>query len=493
MSNMEGVVKKDSDSEFSSESKDAVYNALSSAIQCQTLSLDSSTNDEKKKPFIQLHQNLKNIFPTVYEKVLVADDFFYIFGWNCHISSPGVICHAHLDVVSVSTKTEEDWKHPAFSGKITDDRVWGRGSLDNKASSVLWLQTWNLLIEEGFEPTIPMYLVLTHDEEIGGQNGSKRVNEWFEENKVQIDSLFDEGLIFGKGLFPGVKETTALIALAEKGRVVVDVRLKPRQGGHASMPPYHSPITDLADAVKRIRKNPMKPHPTIGAHLLASAFVPTAPSSSMGSRFLKGILYQMVFCFAFALFYLFSEIFRKKLPKVYSLLATTIAPISLECSSTCSNVIPSSGVVSCDCRIHPGDSIEVLVAHLEKTVNRTKGEKFTVTVDQSDAREPVGATPHTTAQYRAVAAAAVAAYPGALPVPALMVAGTDTYNYRHLAKNIFRFLPFALTQEEIDTIHGVNESVRKEELVRGLVYYRTLLKDFAGGSSSSSAAEKKSV
>jgi carboxypeptidase PM20D1 len=45
--------------------------------------------------------------------------------------------YAHLDVVPVDDAPL--WEHPPFEGHIADGFVWGRGSLDAKVRSILFV------------------------------------------------------------------------------------------------------------------------------------------------------------------------------------------------------------------------------------------------------------------------------------------------------------------------------------------------------------------
>ena len=50
-----------------------------------------------------------------------------------------------------------------------------------------------------------------------------------------------------------------------------------------------------------------------------------------------------------------------------------------------------------------------------------------------------------------------ATFPEALVSPYLTLGGTDSKNFDGLAKQTYRFLPIALTPEDLPRIHGINE------------------------------------
>ncbi|MGZ3921891.1 MAG: M20/M25/M40 family metallo-hydrolase, partial [Bacteroidia bacterium] len=45
-------------------------------------------------------------------------------------NKPNIVFLNHIDVVPVDDK--KDWRYPPFSGKIVNDTLWGRGTLDMK-------------------------------------------------------------------------------------------------------------------------------------------------------------------------------------------------------------------------------------------------------------------------------------------------------------------------------------------------------------------------
>ena len=90
----------------------------------------------------------------------------------------------HLDTVTV-----ENMVDPPFDGRIQDGHVWGRGSLDTKASLGVicaLLESWKAVGLRA-EPTI--LVVGTVGEEAGGLLGARRFREWAESRELIIDQL----------------------------------------------------------------------------------------------------------------------------------------------------------------------------------------------------------------------------------------------------------------------------------------------------------------
>jgi succinyl-diaminopimelate desuccinylase len=80
----------------------------------------------------------------------------------------------HIDVVPEGKP--EGWKYPAYSGKIIEGKVWGRGSSDMKGSCGAAMVSARILSELRRVPNTCEFW-FTADEEIGGGAGAKWLSE----------------------------------------------------------------------------------------------------------------------------------------------------------------------------------------------------------------------------------------------------------------------------------------------------------------------------
>lgn len=95
-----------------------------------------------------------------------------------------VTVDVHLDTVGVEHMTD-----PAFDGRIEGDRVWGRGSVDTKATLPIVLSVLEELHANGERPTPTVNVVGTVSEEIGGLIGAKGYREWLEKHGAHVDQI----------------------------------------------------------------------------------------------------------------------------------------------------------------------------------------------------------------------------------------------------------------------------------------------------------------
>ena len=71
-------------------------------------------------------------------------------------------------MVPVNPDTVDEWTHPPFSGHFDGERIWGRGSSDDKSGLIGIMSTIESLLERNFQPTRGVVLAFGFDEEVSG-------------------------------------------------------------------------------------------------------------------------------------------------------------------------------------------------------------------------------------------------------------------------------------------------------------------------------------
>jgi len=86
---------------------------------------------------------------------------------------PKMMMYSHYDTVPAGDP--DAWDYPAFSGKIADGYLWGRGSQDNKIATCGLTMAYRALKELGLQ--LNGQLIFTHvaDEEKGGRYGFQEI------------------------------------------------------------------------------------------------------------------------------------------------------------------------------------------------------------------------------------------------------------------------------------------------------------------------------
>ena len=70
--------------------------------------------------------------------------------------------------------------------------------------------------------------------------------------------------------------------------------------------------------------------------------------------------------------------------------------------------------------------------------------------------------------------------PRAVIAPFLVIGATDSRQFAHLTDAIVRFMPVAMTTQDLAGIHGVDERISVHDYGRMIAYYRNVIRVAAG-------------
>ena len=439
---------------------------LSKAVQLRTI---SHIDPEKIDPaqFIAFHKFLKNSYPNLHNSLRLdtINDYSLLYKWQG--SDPDlepVLLIAHQDVVPVEHETENKWTHDAFSGKIFDGFIWGRGTLDDKGCLIALMEAVEMLIKLKFSPRRSVYLAFGHDEEIGGQEGAAKIAAHLKENGVQVAFVIDEGLTLLKKDLSPAKRKTALIGLSEKGYVTLIITANSK-GGHSSMPPPKTAIGSLARAICRLEVHQM-PTKLCGPAVKLFNFIgPEMP-----------ILHKCLFANLWA----FKHIVISQLKKVNTtnaLVRTACAPTMIK-GGVKENILPGQAHVFVNVRILPGDSISSVVAHARKVINDPAIE-VGIHSGAYDA-EPSPEANVGSFGFKTIRRTIHEIFKDTIVAPGLVVGATDSRHYTSISENIYRFVPYNLGRADTERIHGIDERIAIEDYVKLIQFYAQLIRNFDG-------------
>ena len=433
----------------------AATDALQKLVQCKTVSnVDPSLEDDKE--FEKLISLLPQLYPNVWAVCTIRQlpDRALLLRWPGKRDTAPSVMMAHYDVVSAD---EEKWDKPPFAGIIEDGVLWGRGTLDTKATFNGALCAADTLIAQNFQPDNDVYFAFSGGEEINGK-GADNIVDYFIANGIQPALVLDEGGAVVENVFPGVKAPCGLIGIAEKGMINVEYKVL-SSGGHASAPPTKTPITTLSKACLDVRKHPFKMHITKPA---AEMFDTLGRHSS----FLYKIIFANLWCFGWVI----DLLGKTGGGEMNALVRTTTAFTQME-GSTGRNVLPTEAKLISNMRLNPADSVQSAVAHLKKAVDN---EDVVITV--LEANEPSRISETNCPAWDAVATTVLETWPGCIVAPYLMVQCSDSRCYGRISDHAYRFCAMDMTAEERKSIHGNNEKIRLESIAKTVEFYIRLLK-----------------
>ncbi len=64
--------------------------------------------------------------------------------------------------------------------------------------------------------------------------------------------------------------------------------------------------------------------------------------------------------------------------------------------------------------------------------------------------------------------------------PYLMVAAADARHFQELTEDVYRFMPFRLSPNDLEGIHGTNERVSVKGLAEAVGFYVQLIRNAVG-------------
>jgi len=443
----------------------AVARRVSRALQFRTISRQEAPIRDPLV-FEQFIGWLEGSYPEVHaalRRERIAD-YTLLYEWRG--SEPElkpIFITAHYDVVPVLAGTEADWEHDPFGGAIADGYVWGRGALDDKGPLITMLEAVTLLLRGGFAPERTVYLCFGHDEERGGYEGAASVTARLREKGVRLAWTLDEGSFLIQGMSAGVAVPIAVISVAEKGGVSLDLVAR-ADGGHSSMPPPHTAVGIVAQAIVRLENAPVPGGLDDVSEAMFGGIA--RHSSSLMSRVL------------FANTWLFGSLLESvvgRSPAGNAMMRTTTAATMFSGSEK-ANVLPIEARAKVNFRLHPRDTEDDVLAHAIAVIDDDRIE-----ISKTGIRRDASAVSSTDAQgYLDISTVTRQVFPDAAVVPGLTVGGTDSHHYHHVADDSYRYHPMILMSKDTTRVHGTNERVSIENLERATVFYAQLIETSAG-------------
>ena len=434
--------------------QDAAITALQKLVQCKTVSDYDPANEDEAE-----FQKLIDLLPGLYPKVFATCEFqklpnrALLLRWKGKSDKNPSVMMSHYDVVPVR---EDLWEKPPFDGIIEDGVLWGRGTLDTKATLNGALFAANTLMEQGFVPENDVYFAFSGGEEVNGLGAVNIVN-YFAANGITPALVVDEGGAVVENVFPGVKVPCGMVGIGEKG--MMNVRYTVHSGGgHASAPPVKTPITTLASACRKVVDNPFKMNINKPAALMFDTL-------ARHSTFLYKLIFSNLWCFQPVL----DLICKKSGGEMNALVRTTTAFTQAQ-GSKARNVIPAEASLVSNMRLNPSDSVAEAEAYLKKVVADSSVE-----LEVLESCEPSPISETDCDSYYKVADAVAETWRGCVVTPYLMVQCSDSRHYRDISRHVYKFSAMDLTAEERKTIHGNNERIRLESIGKAVEFYIRLL------------------
>jgi carboxypeptidase PM20D1 len=441
--------------------RDAMAKRLSDAIQIKTISFPEPAAAAAEE-FHQFHDFLAESFPRVHRQLTreTVNTYSLLYTWKGKDARlKPLMLMGHMDVVPVEQATEKHWTHPPYSGAIADGYVWGRGAMDDKAGVLGPLEAVENLLREGFEPQRTIYLAFGHDEEIGGADGAGKIADLLRSRGIELEFVLDEGMNVVESIIPGIAAPAALIGIAEKGYVSLELTVE-SAGGHSSTPPPRTTIGILSSAIHRLEASPFPSRLNLPTRKMLEF---TGPEMAWHKRIV------------FANLWLFDPLVRGELarsPLTDATIRTTQAVTIFE-AGVKENILPTKARAVVNFRVLPGETIDGVTDRVRKVIDNpeVKITPLPIRVDPSPVSDTEGQA------FKTVQRSITQVMPKVLVAPALLVAATDSRHYVKLSRNIFRFLPITIRPGDAKRYHGVDERISLRDYERCVGFYAQLIRN----------------
>ncbi|KAJ5162200.1 Peptidase M20 [Penicillium capsulatum] len=504
-------------------------NRLSRAVQVPTTVGDFAMDpyDESFEPIVHFQVLLKELFPLVHKRAKLDHinrlGLVYTFQGIDTTRKP-LLFMAHQDVVPIDDPS--DWTHPPFAGVFDGEWIWGRGASDCKNVLIGLLSVLEDLVSQDWKPQRTVVLAFGFDEESHGFLGAGSIAPALEKKygKDSFEFILDEG---GMGLqsLGDASDSTgevvyALPGVGEKGSLDLALDLAV-PGGHSSIPPAHTGIGIMSEIIYELERQELftaqlEPwHPSHGMLQCQTQYSPQHVEPWLADKLAEGNAAALAEAMA-----------ESRGPKVRYTLQTSQAADLIR-GGVKTNALPEkiSAVVNYRVALHQTPeqlrsraeriiqpiaarhNITLHIAFPDTTPSANDPSERTLTIrplSKPLVPAPLSPTGPLTskvwARFAGVTRSVFESHPNPLKTssatsrdphranandtPTVVVAGdimtgnTDTRFYWSLSENIYRWSPSRVGGTF--NIHTVDERIRLDVHLEGMMLYYDLIRSFDG-------------
>ena len=425
---------------------------FSRMLQCATVSVKDSFDDTE---FAKLRSVVEEDFPLLHqaaERTILADDcwMYKIPGKD---TGRNILLMSHHDVVPADT----DWTMPAFDGIIKDGKVYGRGAADTKGSLCAILFAAEEMLREGIVPPVNLYIVSSHNEELGG-NGMSATLEYCQAKGITFQVILDEGGAIVEPPLAGMDcEMCAMVAVHEKGRLKLRCTAW-NESSHVSLTAFKgNPVERMAQFIREIttknifirRLNPQT----------RSMFAALAPYCGLPMKVLLSNLW------------LFGGLLTRVLPKLN---ATAGGMVGTTCNfqqiqgSTNDKVCTSSVMLR---NINEEDLKADFAAF------KAVADKYDITLE-TEREEYYAPADMSSPAYAYTMDCLQKVFPRFPAAPYILPAGTDAWRLTPVCNCVLRFAPTRMSKQQLGSIHAADENLDISAVAEAAAFYKYFVENY---------------
>jgi len=249
------------------------------------------------------------------------------------------------------------------------------------------------------------------------------------------------------------------VGIAEKGYVSLKLTTK-AVGGHSSMPPKHSALGVIAQALVDLES---KPFP---ANLDYSKKMFNNIGPAMGG----------VNRAVFANMWITSPLVESILSGSKTTNATirTTTAVTMAKGSSKDNILPSEASAVVNFRIMPGETVQSVTEYVKDVINN---EQISIASVEGFGNNPSSVSVSDNENFALIKNSIyrVTQDQDLIVTPYLVMGGTDAKHFSGLSDSIYRFAFNRFQPETLERMHGINEQIKVDDYVDVVRFFRELI------------------
>lgn len=369
-------------------------------------------------------------------------------------NEPALVLLSHIDVVPADANY---WDFDPLSGAEKDGYIYGRGAIDTKGLGITQLQAFLALHASGKKLKRDVIFMATADEEAGGFFGAG----WLVENRPEI--FKGVGYLINEGGSGRVTSDKPVFRVEVTQKVPLWLRLTATDTpGHGSSPRLTSSVTRILRAGQRIADTTFEYRvvPAVRNLFQSSAEFREGELRTKLERIDESIKDTT-----------FMTALQLREPGSVALLHNTCSITRLSGSNKI-NVVPPTASIEIDCRLLPDQSPDEFLSELEHIVNDKNITietlmRFTPAVSSTD-----------TPLFESIERVLTLHYENMKVVPSVSTGFTDSHFFRDINITSYGFGPFLFGENEKTGVHGNNERISVENMIKGTEIMTDFVMDF---------------
>lgn len=379
----------------------------------------------------------------------------YPLSWG----KPNIVFFNHIDVVPATDTA--GWKYDAYSGKIVNGYIWGRGAIDAKGLAIMQLMALLEIKKKAEYRELPynVTLLCVSGEEVGGSTGAKIITDFYMGylNPVVVFGEGGSGLKGALASNPGQKVFG--ISFAEKKTLWLKLELTQNSFGHGATPAPVYANKSMISALNQLQTRKIKLRFNRSNRLMFRRL-------GRAEGGVRGFLIHNIS------WWLLQPLVKKHLlsdPLYTSMVTNTITVTQIYTPPGPPNKIPDYASAILDCRLLPGTNKKRFIRRLKNILDEPDMQ-ITIINESPDCKPS-----KLNAFYESMKTAILDYHPNAEVIPILFPASTDNSYFRAKGIPVYGLIPAVLDKEMIGNVHSSNEKISLEALESGINVYASFL------------------